>query len=123
MYRILTAAVSYDAEGVKTYLPVYFAVAEMRATGKFTPAQIRDTIIKRINNGTYKAPARIGLSYMLCPMLRTHLNEKGIINNILPHYMFYAPKLDNTDIGGKWDGQNPFVINSGRFFKQGTFNI
>lgn len=107
------AAVSYDAEGAKTYLPVYFAAAEMRATGKYTPTQIRDTILKRVNNGTYKAPTRIGLSYMLCPMLRTHLDERGIINNILPHYMFYAPRIDNTDIGGKWDGQNPFVIDSG----------
>jgi hypothetical protein len=108
------AAVSYDAEGVKTYLPVYFAVAEMRATGKYTPKQIRDTILKRVNNGTYKAPARMGLSYMLCPMLRTHIDEqRGIINNILPHYMFYAPRIDNDDIGGKWDGHNPFVINSG----------
>ena len=107
------AAVSYDAEGLKTYLPVYFAVAEMRAIGKYTPTQIRDTILKRVNNGTYKAPTRMGLSYMLCPMLRTHLDERGIINNILPHYMFYAPGVDNTDIGGKWDGHNPFAINSG----------
>lgn len=107
------AAVSYDAEGVKTYLPVYFTVAGMRATGKYTPVQIRDTILKRVNDGTYKAPTRMGLSYMLCPMLRTHLDERGIVNNILPHYMFYAPGIDNTDIGGKWDGHNPFVINSG----------
>lgn len=110
------AAVSYDAEGVKTYLPVYFAVAEMRATGKYTPTQIRDTIIERVKNGTFKAPAKMGVSYMLCPMLRTHLDERGIINNILPHYMFYAPRVDNTDIGGKWDGHNPFVIDSGNIF-------
>lgn len=109
------AAVSYDAEGVRTYLPVYFAVAEMRATGKYTPAQIKDTIIKRVKMGIYKAPERMGLSYMLCPMLRTHLDERGIINNILPHYMFYAPRIDNADIGGIWDGHNPFVINSGDF--------
>ena len=107
------AAVSYDTEGVKTYLPVYFAVAEMRATGKYTPTQIRKTILERVNNGTYKAPARMGLSYMLCPMLRTRLDDQGIVNNILPHYMFYAPRVDNTDIGGQWDGHGPFAISSG----------
>ena len=29
--------------------------------------------------------------------------------------MFYAPCVDNSDIGGKWDGHNPFVLNSGDF--------
>ena len=89
----------------------------MRATGKYTPTQIRNIIIERVKNETYKAPARIGISYMLCPMLRTHLDEeRGIVNNILPHYMFYAPRVENEDVGGMWDGHNPFVINSGDNF-------
>src|SRR5688572_29753763 len=55
----------------------------------------------------------MGLSYMLCPLLRTHVVGESIGNEILPHYMFYSPRVDNTDIGGKWDGHNPFAINSG----------
>ena len=117
-------AVSYDAEGVKTYLPAYFAVAEMRATGKYSPQQIKDAMIKRIKDGTYKAPSRPGLSYMLCPVHRTHVDARGVINQILPHYMFYAPGVDNSDIGGKWDGHSPFAIGSGEFLdkKNSIFN-
>jgi hypothetical protein len=107
------AAISYDAEGTKTYLPVFFAVAEMRASGRYSAMQIRDTIIKRVKDGTYKAPSRTGVSYMLCPLLRTHGEGGMIVNMVMPHYMFYAPRVDNTDIGGVWDAHSPFAINSG----------
>src|SRR5450432_1041475 len=105
---------SYDAEGSKTYLPVFFAVAEMRATGKYSPSQIRDTILKRVKDGTYKVPSRTGVSYMLSPLLRTHVDStSGIVNMVMPHFMFYAPRVDNTDIGGVWDAHSPYAINSG----------
>jgi len=108
------AAISYDAEGSKTYLPVFFAVAEMRATGKYSPSQIRDTILKRVKDGTYKVPSRTGVSYMLSPLLRTHVDStSGIVNMVMPHFMFYAPRVDNTDIGGVWDAHSPYAINSG----------
>src|SRR5450432_224346 len=107
------AAISYDGEGAKTYLPVFFAVAEMRASGKYGPSQIRDTILKRVKNGKYKAPSRTGVSYMLGPLLRTHQDDGKIVNMMMPHYMFYAPRVDNSDIGGEWDGHTPFAINSG----------
>jgi hypothetical protein len=108
------AAVSYDSAGAKTYLPVAFDVAAMRASGKYTPLQIRDTIVQRVKRGVYKAPARTGISYMLSPLLRTRLDQ-GIVNHVMPHYMFYAPCIDNNDVGGKWvtGGHHPFVINSG----------
>ena len=107
------AAISYDPQGSKIYLPAFFDVAEMRASGKYTPVQIRDIIIKRIKDGTYKAPSRNGVSYMLSPLLRTHGDDGRIINQVLPHYMFYAPGVDNTDIGAKWDGHSPFAIGTG----------
>ena len=107
------AAISYDAEGAKTYLPVFFAVAEMRATGKYSPLQIRDTIMQRVKDGTYKAPSRTGVSYMLCPLLRTRPDSaSGVITMVMPHYMFYAPGVDNNDIGGVWDAHSPFAISS-----------
>ncbi|MDF2188345.1 hypothetical protein [Paraflavitalea sp. CAU 1676] len=108
------AAISYDSVGSTIYLPVAFAVAAMRASGKYSPQQIRDTIVQRVKAGIYKAPARTGISYMLSPLLRTRLDE-GIVNHIMPHYMFYAPNLENVDVGGKWvsGGHQPFVINSG----------
>lgn len=110
------AAISFDEEGVKTHMPVYLDVAEMRASGKYSPTQIRDIIIKRIKDGTYKAPSRTGVSYMLSPLLRTHPgpDEPGIVNMVMPHYMFYAPRVDNKDIGGEWDAHSPYAISSGK---------
>jgi len=101
---------SYDEEGAKTFVPMYFDVAAMRATGKYSPAQIRDTIVKRVKNGTYKAPSRTGISYMLSPINRGHADD-GFANSVMPHYMFYAPRVDNKDIGGDWDGgHSPFAV-------------
>jgi hypothetical protein len=107
------AAISYDAEGSKIYLPVAFAAAEMRASGKFSPTQVRDTIVKRVKDGIYKAPSRTGVSYMLGPILRTHQPNGKIVNMVMPHFMFYAPRVDNDDIGGVWDGHTPYAINTG----------
>jgi hypothetical protein len=108
------AAISYDSEGSKTYLPVFFAVAEMRASGKYSPLEIREIIIKRVKDGTYKAPSRVGVSYMLSPLLRTHPGQsKEIVNMVMPHYMFYAPRVDNSDIGGVWDEHSPYAIGTG----------
>ena len=119
------AAISYDAEGAKTYLPVAFAAAEMRASGKYSPEQVRDTILKRVMDGTYKAPSRTGVSYMLAPLLRTHQPDGQIVNMMMPHFMFFAPGLDNKDIGGVWDGHTPWVIDSGNILdkKHSIFNF
>ena len=118
-------SISYDTAGSKTFLPVWFDGAAMRATGKYTPVQIRDTIVKRVMDGTYKAPSRAGISYMLCPISRTVV-DKGIINEVMPHYMFFAPCIDNKDIGGAWDGgHSPFAVNSGDFLdkEHSIFNL
>ena len=32
----------------------------------------------------------------------------------MPHYMFYAPRVDNKDIGGEWDAHSPYAISSGK---------
>ncbi|HEY1871489.1 MAG TPA: hypothetical protein VGG71_10550, partial [Chitinophagaceae bacterium] len=41
--------------------------------------------------------------------------DNGIANQVMPHYMFYAPCLDDKDVGGGWipGGYQPFVVNSG----------
>ncbi len=57
----LATPISYDAEGAKTIMPIYIDVAAMRASGKFTPVQIKDTVIARIKIGYYKAPSRPGI--------------------------------------------------------------
>ena len=106
--------ISYDSIGSTVYLRPFFDVAAMRATGKFTPEQIKDTVITRVGNGTYKAAPRVGISYMLSPLLRNRVGT-GIATQVMPHYMFYAPGLDDRDIGGGWvtGGHQPFAVNSG----------
>lgn len=105
------APISFDEEGTKTILPVYFDVAKMRASGKYSAIQVRDTIAKRIRKGIYKAPSRPGISYMLSPIMRTYPGKKVIVNIQGPHYMFYAPYITNASIGGLPNSQHPVLVN------------
>lgn len=114
----IAAAVSYDAEGAKVIFPVYMDVAAMRASGKFTALQIRDIVIARIKDGKYKARAGTGISYMLAPVMRTYYGtpaDHNVMTMNVPHYMFDAPYLTNTDIGNIPDGKadGPVVVNPG----------
>jgi hypothetical protein len=99
----VAAAISYDAEGARRIFPVTMDVAAMRASGKFTARQIKDTVIARIKKGIYKAPSRAGVSYMLAPVMRGYPGNPGnnqIMTMSMPHYMFYAPYINDADIGG-----------------------
>ncbi|HEY1870515.1 MAG TPA: hypothetical protein VGG71_05615 [Chitinophagaceae bacterium] len=115
----LAAPISYDAEGAKTIFPVYMDVAAMRASGKFTAVQIKDSIIDRIKKGIYKAPARTGVSYMLAPEMRIYPStpdNKTIITVSMPHYMFYAPYVTFSDVGIKPDAtEGPMMVNPGEW--------
>ncbi len=86
--------ISYDAEGARAIFPIYFAVAAMRASGKYNAVQIKDTITNRIIAGVYKAPSKPGMSYMLAPVMRVYPGGPDVKEPItvsMPHYMFYAP--------------------------------
>jgi hypothetical protein len=109
----LTMPISFDAAGAKAIFPVYQDVATMRASGKFTARQIKDIVIDRIRKGIYKAPSRPGISYMLAPVMRGYPGnptDNQIMTMSMPHYMFYAPYMNNTDIGGDTN-QGPFIGN------------
>ena len=67
------AAISYDAEGARIIFPVFEDVETMRASGKFTARQVRDTITARFSKGIYKAPVKAGISYMLAPVMRVFI--------------------------------------------------
>jgi len=108
--------ISYDAEGAKTIMPVYVDVAAMRASGKYSPVQIRDTVIARIRRGYYKAPSRPGISYMEAPMMRVYTSNNPGNNHVasvsMPHYMYYAPYLTYSDLGIDSNStQAPFLVN------------
>jgi hypothetical protein len=103
--------ICYDEEGSKKMLPVWMDVAQMRARG-LTPKQVYAETMKKFDDGTYQKPARTGISYMIAPLMRTYPapSATDVMTMPLPHYMFYAPKVKNTDIGGKPDSQYPFVL-------------
>jgi hypothetical protein len=107
-----TMPISFDAEGARVIFPVYHDVAAMRASGKFTALQIKAIVTERIRKGIYKAPSRPGISYMLEPVMRGYPgdpNHNRIVTMSMPHYMFYAPYMNDDDIGDTVNG--PFVSN------------
>jgi hypothetical protein len=98
----LFAPMGFDAEGARTTFVGYRDVAAMRASGKFTPQQIKDSAISRIHSGKYKAPARSGVCYMLAPIMRVYTGmpgNKNVMTMSMPHYMFYAQNISDSDIG------------------------
>jgi hypothetical protein len=108
---------AFDNEGFKTIFRVYRDVETMRASGKFTAKQVRDSVVSRIKKGVYKAP-KPGISYMLAPIMRNYKGNPGeneVITMTGPHYMFYAPYLQSTDIGSypKPENRGPFIVNNG----------
>jgi hypothetical protein len=111
------APMGYDAEGARTIFPVYRDVAAMRASGKFTALQVKDTVINRMRKGIYGAPARAGISYMLAPIMRVYTGKPGdktVMTMSMPHYMPYAPYITDADIGTDPHSENgPWLVNSG----------
>jgi len=106
----------FDAEGTRTIVPVSFNVARLRAEGKLNPEQLKEEISRRFKDGTYRSPARPGISYMLSPVQRLYggpLSKTVQLVN-MPHYMFYAPNLTSKELGGgPVMGQYPYLVNPG----------
>lgn len=91
----------YDAAGAKTLLKVKMDAAALRARG-MTAAALKSEIEKRYKNGTYKAPGKPGLSYMVAPLMRALGPPDFRLHTMsMPHLMFYAPGVGNDDIGAK----------------------
>ena len=109
----LATPISYDAEGARAIVPVYLDVAVMRASGKFTASQIKDSVIERIKKGIYKAPARTGVAYMLAPIMRVYPSTPDVkiaVTMSMPHYMVYAPYITFSDIGCKPDAKEGLMM-------------
>lgn len=111
------SAVGYDPEGVRTIFPVYRDVAAMRASGKFTARQVKDSMISRYRRGIYKAPGKAGISFMLAPVMRVYTGKPGdesVMTMRMPHYMFYASYVTAGDMGIVNDSpRGPWLVNSG----------
>ncbi len=109
--------ISFDAAGATQQMRVFFDAAEMQAKGT-PPGELKKIMKERFQTGYYKAPERVGISYMLSPILRTYWNPEendSAVTMNYPHVMYYAPNVSNKDIGGapKRGGFYPFVIMEG----------
>ena len=101
--------VCYDAEGSKTLLQDYLFAAELRARG-MDAKQVHLEVTKRFGKPDYPNPARSGVAYMIAPVMRGYTKRPEPVTMNMPHYMFYAPGVKNSDIGGKGFGQYPFIL-------------
>lgn len=95
-------------------LPVRMDVAKLRAQGP-GPRQIYEETMQRFDNGTYQKPARAGVAYMTAPLIRSYPSPDAteVMTTSAPHYMFYAPKIKDSDIGGKPLSAYPYVLPQG----------
>lgn len=103
--------ICWDAEGSRTILPVTLDRAAWRAEG-VSDDEIEQRVAARFADGTYRAPSRPGVSYMLSTENYVFNGEKVV--KYFPHVMFYAPYLTNADIGS--DGTDPYapwILNEG----------
>jgi hypothetical protein len=101
--------VCYDAEGSKTLLQDYLYAAELRARD-MGAKQVHAEVAKKIGTADYPNPSRSGVSYMLAPIMRGYTHGPIPATMNMPHYMFYAPNVKNTDIGGNSFGPYPFIL-------------
>ena len=101
--------VCFDAEGSKTLLQDYMTAAELRAKG-MDSKQVHETIVKKFGTPDYPNPARVGVAYMIEPIMRTFGSSEIPLTMNMPHYMFYAPNVKNSEIGGNPLGNYPFIL-------------
>lgn len=103
--------ICWDAEGTSTIMPVTIDRAKWRAAG-VSEADIARRIADRFADGTYRAPRRSGIAYMLSAHNYVFNGERVI--HFTPHVMAYAPYLRNADIGATGDDMSaPWVLNEG----------
>lgn len=102
--------VCYDAEGSRTLLQDYLYAAELRARG-MDARQVNAEVTRRFGTASAPNPSRTGIGYMIAPIMRGYTSAPGPVTMNMPHYMFYAPNLKNTDIGGAgFSKEYPFVL-------------
>ncbi len=101
----------FDPEGVATLLPVALERARLIEAGT-DRAEVERVVGEGYAAGTYRAPRRGGVTYMLSTENKVFNGEKII--SYPPHVMIMAPYVTNADIGA--DGSDPampWVLNGG----------
>lgn len=103
--------ICWDDEGAATIMPVAMDRAKWRAEG-VSADEIDRRVHQRFADGTYRAPRRSGVAYMLSAHNFVFNGERVI--HFSPHVMMYAPYLTNRDIGSTGnDPAMPWILNEG----------
>lgn len=103
--------ICWDREGSETIMPVVFAKAAWRKAG-VSDDEIEKRVAKGFADGTYRAPRRGGVAYMISA--HNYVPAGGRVIHYGPHVMFYAPYATNKDIGADGKDPNaPWVLNEG----------
>jgi hypothetical protein len=103
----------YDAEGSATTLKVRLFAEELRAA-KIPEPEIERRTDERYKAGTFKAPSKPGLVYMLSPHNKVYNDRTNKIIHAPPHLMFYAPYATQKDFGEFVGPHVPYVVLEGR---------
>jgi len=82
-------------------------------------SEVRQAIARRCAAKVYVAPKRMGLWYMLAPLMRTYPNsdpaDHTVMTMSMPHQMIYAPNLTDRNVGGAaLPSPYPFIFEQGR---------
>ncbi len=101
--------VCFDEEGSRTILVAFMDDAMLRLNGE-SPERVERILSDGFQSGKYRPPSRPGIAYMLSPA--TYMMNGGKLARTVAHYMFYAPYLTDSDIGGVM-GKSPFVDRPG----------
>lgn len=78
--------------------------------------KLKERMRARFLSGHYPPPRRAGVAYMLSPILRAYpdpYHSPRKATRSVPHRMFYAPYVENREIGGDPRLDEPFVIQPG----------
>jgi hypothetical protein len=104
----------FDAEGSATTFLARIFVEEQRAKGK-SEDQIKTALDEGYRTGTFQAPRKPGIVYMLSDLGYLLIPAAGKVVHLPPHLMFYAPYATDKDIGSPPGARNmPRVLRPGQ---------
>lgn len=92
---------AHDKVGQAHHVIPYFDIESMRIEG-VAAAEAKKIIRQRFADGTYTAPAKGGMSYMLAPIHRAYMepSRSNLIMTVsFPHHMPYAPHMNAAKLG------------------------
>jgi hypothetical protein len=103
------------------YLALRAAIMEGRLSpgarlpGGKSQAEIKHLVSEGFRNGTFIAPRRPGIAYMLSSENRNFDSRTAKVATTPPHVMFYAPNFTDADIGSTGAGSDmmPYIAGGG----------